>query len=173
MEQPNSTYQTGSTQPPKSRHGLIAFLLILITVLCSVITVLGMMNIQLSKLLKLQNVQPLSYEPQEQIAQVENLPRAASMDVELPVLGMTCVEIDNLYRNYHQLPQGLYVTQLEPGSCADLAGLQAGDVLISCDDSPIGKKDTFFQYVEQLDTGSTIRLLVFRDNQQLTIELTI
>lgn len=173
MEQPNSTYQTGSTQPPKSRHGLIAFLLIMITILSSVVTVLGMMNIRLSKLLKLQDIQPVSYEPQEQIAQVDSVPQAASLDVDLPVLGLTCVEIDSLYRSYHQLPQGLYVTQIEKGSCADLAGLQAGDVLISCDDAPIVKKDAFFDYVGQLDSGSTIRLTVFRDNQQITIDLTI
>ena len=104
---------------------------------------------------------------------MDSVPQAASLDVDLPVLGLTCVEIDSLYRSYHQLPQGLYVTQIENGSCADLAGLQAGDVLISCDDAPIVKKDAFFDYVGQLDSGSTIRLTVFRDNQQITIDLTI
>lgn len=173
MEQPNSTYQTGSTQPPKSRHGLIACLLILITILCSAVTVLGMMNIRLSKLLKIQNIQTFSYDSQEEIAQMDALPQVASLDVDLPVLGLTCVEIDSLYRSYHQLPRGLYVSQVEPDSCADRAGLQAGDVLIAWDDAPIEKKDAFFHHVEQLDSGSTIRLTVFRDNRQLTIDLTI
>ena len=41
------TYQTGSTRPPKSHGGLIAFLLGLVIFLSGISTVLGLMNIQL------------------------------------------------------------------------------------------------------------------------------
>ena len=40
-------YQTGSTKPPKSHSGLIAVLLVIVILLSGVITVLGLMNIQL------------------------------------------------------------------------------------------------------------------------------
>ena len=40
-------YQTGYTQPPKSHNGIIAFLLIVIVLLGSVATVLGLLNIKL------------------------------------------------------------------------------------------------------------------------------
>ena len=43
----NNTYQTGSTQPPKSRGGLVAFLLVLVIVLLGAVTILGVMNIKL------------------------------------------------------------------------------------------------------------------------------
>ena len=43
----SNTYQTGSTQPPKSRGGLIAFLLVLVILLLGAATILGLMNVHL------------------------------------------------------------------------------------------------------------------------------
>ena len=42
-----SSWQTGSTEPPKSHGGLIAVLLILIIFLCGIITVLGILNVRM------------------------------------------------------------------------------------------------------------------------------
>lgn len=49
----DSVYGTGPTDPPKSRGGLLALLLILIIFLCGIITVLGVLNVKLFH--KLQN----------------------------------------------------------------------------------------------------------------------
>ena len=48
-EQPinRTTYQTGSTRPPKNNRGLIAFLLISVIVLIGAVTLLGAMNIHM------------------------------------------------------------------------------------------------------------------------------
>ena len=48
------TYQTGSTQPPKSRGGLMAVLLILVIFLAGLTSVLGIMNIRLFSVLNAQ-----------------------------------------------------------------------------------------------------------------------
>ena len=45
------TYQTGSTQPPKSRGGLVAVLLILVIFLAGLTSILGIMNIRLFSVL--------------------------------------------------------------------------------------------------------------------------
>lgn len=165
-----STYQTGSTNPPKNHHNVIAVLLIVIAVLCSVVTVMGMMNIRLTKLLESQEEE--NDEGLEQVIQVDSQPQIAAFDAEVPVLGLTCQEMDNLYRIYHRLPQGLYVSQVESGSCAHRAGLQAGDIIVSCDGTPMTKKDRFSQYVGEQDAGTIITLTVFRDQSQLTVILT-
>lgn len=55
-----SSWQTGSTQPPKSRGGLIALMLILIIFLCGIITVLGILNIKLFQKLQVQEESDLS-----------------------------------------------------------------------------------------------------------------
>ena len=41
------SWQTGSTEPPKDRGGMMALLLILIIFLCGIITVLGILNVKL------------------------------------------------------------------------------------------------------------------------------
>lgn len=41
------TYRTGSTQPPKSRSGIIAVLLVLVILLCGIVSILGVVNIRL------------------------------------------------------------------------------------------------------------------------------
>ena len=51
----SGTYQTGSTRPPKSRGGLLAFLLILVILLLGAVTILGVMNIKLFRQLKGEN----------------------------------------------------------------------------------------------------------------------
>jgi serine protease Do len=43
------TYQTGSTQPPKSHGGLIAALLVVVIFLCGLVTIMTMMNIRLAR----------------------------------------------------------------------------------------------------------------------------
>ena len=54
-------YGTGPTQPPKTRGGVLALMLILIIFLCGIVTVLGILNIRLFKELKLkQQEQELS-----------------------------------------------------------------------------------------------------------------
>ena len=54
------TYQTGSTQPPKSRGGIIAVLLVLVIFLCGVVTFMTVMNIRLVGLLNSRSSDPTS-----------------------------------------------------------------------------------------------------------------
>ena len=51
-ENQSGTYQTGSTRPPKSRGGLIAFLLVLVILLFGAVTILGAINVKLFKQLR-------------------------------------------------------------------------------------------------------------------------
>ena len=168
-----STYQTGSTNPPKNHHSMIAVMLIVMILLISVVTVSSMMNIRLFQPQEDPNAQADAYEPQEQIVQLDSQPQAVALELDLPVLGLTCEEIDNLYRVYHRLPQGLYISHIDPDSDAHQAGLLPGDVVITCDDTAITKKARFHDYINGLDDGTVVHLTVFRDGQQIAISLTV
>ena len=48
----DSVYGTGPTDPPKSRGGLVALLLILVIFLCGIVTVLGILNVKMFTQLK-------------------------------------------------------------------------------------------------------------------------
>ena len=56
----DSVYGTGPTQPPKSRGGAVALMLILIIFLCGIIAFLGILNIRLFSQLKLREENELS-----------------------------------------------------------------------------------------------------------------
>lgn len=56
----DSVYGTGRTDPPKSRGGLVALMLILVIFLCGVVTVLGILNVKLFRQLKVQQEQDLT-----------------------------------------------------------------------------------------------------------------
>ena len=143
------TYQTGSVQPPKSYHGIIAVLMILITLLISVVTVLSMMNIRLFQKLEEQTMQAVSFEPQDQIVQVDSAPVDKTVE-DAPVWGISLQEISSLYRSYHELPQGLYISQVEPGSTGEQAGLCAGDILLSLNGTAVADANQFTTIANKL-----------------------
>ena len=56
----DSVYGTGRTEPPKSRGGMIAVMLILIIFLCGIIALLGILNIKLFRQLQVRQQEELS-----------------------------------------------------------------------------------------------------------------
>ena len=67
----DSVYGTGRTEPPKSRGGLFALLLILIIFLCGIVTVLGVLNIKLFRQLQIQRKEALAFVMETAPAQTE------------------------------------------------------------------------------------------------------
>jgi len=163
-------YRTGSTNPPKSYRGIIAALLILVIVLISIVTVLGMMNIHLFRMLEQQ--------ADSSVAFAENgvVPAAQATippeGVNVPQLGLTAEEIESLYRSYNDWPVGLYISQMEPNGPAAEAGIQLGDILVAVDGVAITGKEDFQEKMVDLKSGCSLQFTVFRDNSELTFPLT-
>jgi hypothetical protein len=121
----DSTYRTGGTQPPKSRGGLIAFLLVMVIFLCGVSTALGLMNIRLFRQLSEQSMQkeaPVVFSSQSA--------QAITDEVESP-LGFMGQTVPDFWRNYYHLPKGVYVTEVFSGSQACSQGIHPGDILVA------------------------------------------
>ncbi len=99
------SWQTGSTEPPKSRSSIIAGLLILIIFLCGVITVLGVLNVKM--------FQELNYQHQEElnIAFVEDQPQAVEYappsTAATEPTQQTLVAEDSVSIYLHQAPQAM------------------------------------------------------------------
>lgn len=99
----DSVYGTGPTDPPKSRGGLLALLLILIIFLCGIITVLGVLNVKLFHKLQTQkdNELPICFTTAETepvqtnpIPTVETIPAdtpTASLDLQQSPAGISNV----------------------------------------------------------------------------------
>ena len=160
------TYRTGGTQPPKNHGGLIAFLLVLVIFLCGVSTALGLMNIQLFRQLSAQ---------QEQ----EDAPVAFSQALEADVnqatspLGMEGMTVPDFWQNYHDLPKGVYVTDVYSGSDAWNLGVRPGDILTAFNGTEITDLPSLQQLLESYTPGSTVTLCIHRNGEHTEISVTL
>lgn len=69
---------------------------------------------------------------------------------------------------------GHAVTQVEPGTPADKAGLQAGDVITSVDGTRIDERNPFLNLlIFNHQPGDTVTLGVFRNGREFTVSVTL
>lgn len=66
--------------------------------------------------------------------------------------------------------EGVRISGVSPGSAADEAGLQAGDVLLSYDQQALKDLQTYSNLLRQSAPGDKIRLQVQRAQQRLSVE---
>lgn len=68
---------------------------------------------------------------------------------------------------------GAIVTSVERDSPADRAGLQAGDVIVAFNGTPVANADDLVSRVSSAPPGSRVMLAVMRDGRTRTVEVTV
>lgn len=158
------SYRTGSTQPPKSHGGLIAFLLGLVIFLCGIITALGMMNIKLRW--QLSNQTPESLNPVAfSRAAVEEASTCRSP------LGFTGRDVTPFWNQYRDLPQGIYITEVDTSADAARKGIAPGDILLSIDGNRITCNADLDAALCSYASGQRVVIGIHRDGRQLIFHL--
>ncbi len=66
--------------------------------------------------------------------------------------------------------QGAVIARVEPGSAADRAGLEAGDVVLAVDGRPVRTSNDLRNAVGLVGIGDTVALEVLRGSRRLTID---
>ena len=92
-----------------------------------------------------------------------------------PAMGVTIVEVDTPEKaaSYGLSNMGVYIYQVETGSAAERAGLQAGDRILSIDDVEITTSDTLTNYIKSRSVGDTVKLTVARSGKMVQVELVL
>ena len=90
-----------------------------------------------------------------------------------PDLGMEGQAVSMLYQLYGRLPQGLYITYVDPDSRAAEIGIREGDVLISLDGVRITGPSSYESQVFTYAVGDTVIAIIYRDGYQYEVELTV
>lgn len=163
-----ATYQTGSTRPPKSRGGLIAFLLVMVIFLSGISTALGLMNVRLFRQINALSATEPSPVVFSQGSHMENSDGA----VEYP-FGFSGQEVTAFWQSYHDLPPGIYITEVTDTSLATVHGILPGDILTELNDQPIPDAATFQSLLDTFQPGDHIRVTVYRNGMEHTMNLTI
>ena len=166
-----SSYQTGSTQPPKKRGGLVAVLLAAVIFLSGISSALGVLNIKLINQLQ-ENEE--DYHP-VRFYQADTIMENGITDEGSPVagLGIEGETVPVAYQRYYRLPAGVSITKVLPGGAAEKAGLVVGDILLSIGDVRITSTDELSAALYSHKAGDTLQLVVYRGHRQINVSLTL
>lgn len=164
IQQEPSTYQTGSTKPPKSHMGLILVLLGVVIFLGGIVTALGVTNIRLFQALSAQQ----QTEPNAIGFSHADTPAAAN-NARQTGLGFRGETVSEFWHTYHQLPRGIFIQAVDEDSDAARQGVLPGDILIRLNGTPI----TAFEDLQDLleDTDGPVEIVLYRDKEQITLRI--
>jgi len=92
-----------------------------------------------------------------------------------PYMGVSSSTIDENLAAQFGLPvnRGALVRFVEPGSPAEEAGLQRGDIIVTIGDRDIENVEDVFAAVRAADIGETIRVVVIRGDAEREFEVTL
>lgn len=74
---------------------------------------------------------------------------------------------------YYGSVEGAYLRYIAPGSCAEYAGLQPGDVIYRFGDLEVLSRDDLQAAVRSYHAGDIVELAVFREGEHMTIMVTL
>jgi serine protease Do len=89
-------------------------------------------------------------------------------------IGLKVTDLSQDLRNRLRLPEdvnGLLVLSVKPGTDADTAGLQKGDLIVEANRQPVGTASSFEKQIRNLTPGNVLLLYVLRENNYLFLTL--
>lgn len=92
-------------------------------------------------------------------------------EFDRPYLGVGYQIISKQAALLNEVPAGAYVKQVGDDSPAAKAGVKVGDIIVDIDGNKIEGEFSIAGYINKKKIGDTVRLKVFRDNADLTLEV--
>ena len=77
-----------------------------------------------------------------------------------PQIGISCVDVDELYSRYYNIPQGIWVREVEEGSAAEKAGIKVGDVIIGIEGEAVSSIKEMNEIKNKYKAGDEITLTI-------------
>ena len=79
---------------------------------------------------------------------------------------------NSMYSQYYNMPIGAFVKSVESGSCAESAGIQAGDIITRLGDVEITGYIDLKQAIKQYSAGDSAELELYRAGESRTLTVT-
>lgn len=90
-----------------------------------------------------------------------------------PWLGVTGESFSSFYQRFYHIPTGLYISQVDPGSPAEDAGLFPGDILMALDGENVSTMEALNSLLYAHQVGDAVTLVVYRDGCQAECTLVL
>lgn len=89
-----------------------------------------------------------------------------------PSMGISVTTVSSDTASRYNLVEGAYVYTVESGSCAQKAGLKAGDIITKMDDTKITSVADLAAAKKAHKAGDTVKLTVYRNGSSIQLSLT-
>ena len=76
-----------------------------------------------------------------------------------------------MYAQYYNMPLGAYIHSVESDSCAERAGLQAGDIITRVEDTEIENYTDLKQALKGYTAGDEVEIEIYRADKSMTVQL--
>ena len=106
----------------------------------------------------------------DEVARVDT---GMSADGSLSLLGMTMTEVEPAVLSELGLAGGAVISEVEPGSPADEAGVRVGDILTRFGNQPVSRVSDLSIVAEGLTPGSSVPARLIRGRSPLFIGIRI
>ncbi len=95
--------------------------------------------------------------------------------VATPKIGISGTDISPAVKRYYKLPvdKGVLVASVEEGSCADIAGIEEGDVIVAADGKDITDFDALVAAKNSHKPGETMTVTLARSDGNIDIQITL
>ncbi|NGP46296.1 PDZ domain-containing protein [Bacillaceae bacterium SIJ1] len=99
-------------------------------------------------------------------------------DVSRPTLGVRILDVSQIPQNFQKntlglfgdmLNNGVYVDSIEPGSAAEAAGVQSGDVIISINEQKIESGFELRRLLYKVSPGDDIQMKIVRNGETIEV----
>ena len=90
-----------------------------------------------------------------------------------PTLGLEGESLSLFYQHYYRLPEGLYITEVDPESNAAARGIERGDILMMINDNRITTPESLTSVLYNCQVGDTVTVIVYRGGYQYELQLTV
>lgn len=90
-----------------------------------------------------------------------------------PQIGIGIRDITQTMSMYYNMPVGIYVVSVSPGSGAEKAGIKSGDIVIKADGKAVTTSDELNEVRDTHKAGEKIRLTIVRDGSTIDVDVTL
>ena len=82
-------------------------------------------------------------------------------------------DVDQQTAVYYGLPMGAYVSEVNVGSAAEKAGVQAKDIIIAIGENSVTSLNELTRVLEKFDGGEETTITVWRGGREMVLDITL
>ncbi len=90
-----------------------------------------------------------------------------------PTLGISGLNITEIYSEYYGVPRGFIVKSVEPGSAAENAGIKTEDIIVGIEGNLIESIEEFNQIKEKYKAGDKITVSLYRNEKIVDVDVVL